>query len=89
MRDPVLRDPVLRELCDLLAEAGATVTFSAHCRSGVIGKLCRCWRCRGESGPTADESAAARDAKIADLGAKYGREVEGRMLASVGGYDAR
>lgn len=74
------RDPI-RQLCDLLEEVGAVVTFSAHCRSGVIGDLCRCWRCRGEDGPTADESAAERDAAIADRSARYGREVEAPMIA--------
>ncbi len=42
-----MTDDLLKELCDLLDEAGATVTFSANCVSGLIGReVCQCWRCR-------------------------------------------
>ncbi len=34
-----------RYLCELLSEV--KVTFSKNCVSGLIGDMCRCWRCRG------------------------------------------
>jgi hypothetical protein len=52
----------LRELCDLLRESGAVVTFSRHCCSGIvhlIGKRCECWRCREARGEECDEALAA------------------------------
>lgn len=60
---------------DELVTAGMRVTFSAYCRSGWIGDRCRCWRCRGEPGPAADESAAARDAAIMDRAYERGVEM--------------
>jgi hypothetical protein len=42
------------------------ITFSRYCRSGFVGGLCRCWRCRGESEPAGDESAERRDAELID-----------------------
>lgn len=54
----------IEDLLVLLAEAGVDVSLSVYCRSGIIGDLCRCWRCRGERGPTSDETRAERDAEI-------------------------
>jgi hypothetical protein len=56
----------IAELDALLNLLNALGTFSQHCRSGVVGDLCRCWRCRGEQKPTSDEAKAERDALLID-----------------------
>ena len=58
-------DPVA-ELGRLLDEAGVRVSMSQWCRSGVVGHDCICWRCRGEGGPTDDESKAEATARKID-----------------------
>ena len=55
----------ISELCRLIDEAGLTVTFSANCRSGLIGDLCRCWRCSWDP-PDQEHPEAHRDALAAD-----------------------
>ena len=55
------------ELQRLIDEAGLTLSFSRWCRSGIVGKdKCVCWRCRGEDGPSDDESAAEQAARAID-----------------------
>jgi len=86
----VVAPDAITELADALDGAGLTVSMSAHCRSGIVGRdVCRCWRCRGEKGPTADESAAERDAKLIDAGKAWGqglaRHRNGKPTAPEGG----
>jgi len=77
------------ELAELI---NVPFTFSAHCRSGIVGDLCRCWRCRGEKEPTKDESAAARDAQLVDrgktwrlhIGAALSRQIAALVLPTRG-----
>lgn len=60
-------------LCKLLEEAGAQVTFSANCHSGLAsylgrGHQCGCWRCMKERGETPTEETerkAASDSAMA------------------------
>ena len=55
------------ELCDILRKSGAVMTFSRHCRSGLIGDMCRCWRCRGLGKPQfAEDPIVEREARLAD-----------------------
>lgn len=53
-------DPV-KLLCKILKESGCKVTFSMHCRSGLLGR-CECWRCREKRGElvTAESNAMAK-----------------------------
>ena len=65
---------LLDELCDILDEAGVTVTFSQYCRTGLVGDLCRCWRCRKLPKPdqgTPEAEAEKREAELIDR-AHYG-----------------
>lgn len=82
------RDPIA-ELCELLEEAGAKVTLSIWCRSGIVGReACICWRCRGEEGPSDDESeaeAAARRIDREDLRRRLG--VSSRYWAAPGSVE--
>lgn len=66
------RKDSLAQLCERLKGAGATMTFSQHCRSGLIGDMCRCWRCRGLDKALGRELGSARDAKLADRAFKAG-----------------
>ena len=54
---------LIRELCDAINEAGATISFSKNCVSGIIGRdKCRCWRCRGVE-PEAEAEAWEAEAE--------------------------
>lgn len=61
MIDPVL-DTVLKKL---------RFTFSRYCRSGIVGDLCRCWRCRGVT-PKRSSIKEKREAELIDLAFKAG-----------------
>lgn len=57
-----------RQLCEILAEIGAKVTFSANCISGLVGRdTCRCWRCRSVH-PEDEEPGWERLAELATEG---------------------
>lgn len=71
---------LLDQLFVLLEEAEVHATLSMYCRSGLIGDLCRCWRCRGERGPSEDEVAAERDAALADRAWTAGRLIERELV---------
>lgn len=64
-------DTLLHDLAALIDEAGLTMTFSANCRTGLVGGLCRCWRCAGVD-PDDEDPVAARDAEAADRAYKAG-----------------
>lgn len=42
------------------------VTFSAHCRSGLLPPgTCQCWRCKGERGEVVTQESRAEAARTA------------------------
>ena len=69
--DDLVTTPI-EDLCHLLRESGAEVTFSINCCSGLLegGRdTCRCWRCRqyqGEAHASQDDETEVWWAKIAD-----------------------
>ena len=75
-RRPAVRlaDPVA-ELCRLLKEGNAQVTFSLWCRSGLVPKYlerCECHRCRRDRGePVTDETNALAQAQAKAADVKY------------------
>lgn len=36
---------LIAQLSELIEAAGGKISFSANCRSGIVGDRCRCWRC--------------------------------------------
>ncbi len=76
-----MKDLTADTLVELLRGSGACVSFSQYCRSGIVGDLCHCWRCRGEKGPTDDEADAARDAKMIDEAKLWGVTVGRHAVA--------
>lgn len=74
MLDLVL-DPVLSKL---------RFTFSRYCRSGIVGDLCGCWRCRGVSKSRMRFAIKEkREADLIDLAFKAGTR-HGRALDNIG-----
>lgn len=61
-----MRD-LVGELCELLPKVGAVVSFSKDCRSGLVGDMCRCWRCRAVE-PDEQEPGWERVAYLVSLG---------------------
>lgn len=53
------------ELFALLEAAGATVTFSAWCITGLVGDLCVCRRCCEEKSLVYDAPRAERECDLA------------------------
>lgn len=76
---------LIQDLCDLLDACGAKVTFSANCRSGIIGRdKCQCWRCRGVDPSDEDHwwaDVAAAHSRI--FSHKMARKIEGDDLTSL------
>jgi hypothetical protein len=70
-------------LCDLLDEAGARVTFSKNCRSGFVGDLCGCWRCR-KVAPADEDPATAREAALIDRAERTARSLYARFAKEPG-----
>ena len=61
------------ELGRILSECGAKISFSATCRSGLVGReICQCWRCRGVE-PEDEHPKWARAAHLISGG--HGAEV--------------
>ena len=56
-----------RKLCELLSKAGAVVSFSKDCVSGLVGGMCRCWRCRAVA-PDEQEPGWERVARLVSKG---------------------
>jgi len=66
-------------LCRLLEEAGAKMTFSINCHSGIAHLLgadhqCGCWRCRNERGDEVTEESEARAALDSKRAQELSRE---------------
>lgn len=56
------------------------ITFSRYCRSGIVGKLCGCWRCRGVSQSRRRFSMREkREAELVDRAFKSGQEASFRL----------
>lgn len=56
------------DLAEILSDAKLTVTFSAHCVSGLVGRdTCQCWRCRGVE-PEEETPGWARAAELISRG---------------------
>lgn len=67
----------VRDLDQLIDEIGAQITFSAHCRSGIVGDdRCGCWRCQGGS-PATESKGWQETAELIDravgVGVRLGR----------------
>jgi hypothetical protein len=61
--------PDFKWLCEQLQSAGAKITFSRNCCSGIVsalgdGSVCQCWRCRDKRGQPADDSTEAAAAEL-------------------------
>ncbi len=59
-------------LCDLLEKAGAKLTFSINCHSGIVSllgpdRVCGCWRCRESRGEPWTEETEAEAAEQSNL----------------------
>lgn len=69
-------------LLALLSDAGLEPTLSVCCRSGVVGDLCRCWRCRGESGPVVEGPDILREVEMVDRAIQFGRAQQRQIHAA-------
>ena len=78
-------DNHFRELCELLSAAGPAVSFSKDCVSGLVGDMCRCWRCLSVE-PDEQEPGWERVASLVTKGYQAEFDLELRIARS--GIDA-